>query len=144
MNVPPPGGGGTSGGGTTTGPPGGGGGGGGGRSQQDCERQYCSMCSNDVDLIGVSVDSQCNECRKVNAANIKACVEGGVAGPEVATTAVYRLVCNRNNGDVEGCNSYSCLDPDDVKGPYDYVVGTYHEWDACYKKSSMYTGYGRW
>jgi hypothetical protein len=130
-----PGGGGTSGGGTPAG---------GGGSQQECERKYCSMCGEvgeTIDLIGVSVNSQCNECRSVNAANIKACGEGRAAGPEVATTAVYRLVCNRYREDVEGCNSYSCLDPGDVKGPYDHVVGTYHEWEACYRKSSMYTGY---
>ncbi len=131
-------GGGTSGGGTgpTTG-------GGGGRSQQDCERQYCSMCFNDVDLLGVSVDSQCNECRRVNAANIRACMEGGNAGPAVATTATYRLVCRRNRADTEGCDLYSCLNPTDVKGAYDTVVGTYHSWDSCYQQSSAYTGYGR-
>ncbi len=128
------------GGGTATGPPGGEGG---GRSQQDCERQYCSMCFNDVDLLGASVDSQCNECRRVNAANIRACMEGGAAGPAVATTATYRLVCVRHQADTEGCDLYSCLDPTDVKGPYDTVVGTYQSWDACYQQSSSYTGYGR-
>ncbi len=104
----------------------------------------CGEVGETVDLIGVSVNSQCNECRSVNAANIKACSEGRAGGPEVATTAVYRLVCNRYDEDTEGCNSYSCLDPGDVKGPYDHVVGTYHEWEACYKKSSMYTGFRRY
>jgi len=135
-----PGGGGTSGGGTPAG-------GGGGGSQSECERKYCSMCGEagqTIDLIGVAVNSQCNECRSVNAANIQACMEGRAGGPAVATTAVYRLICNRYDKDTEGCNSYSCVDPDHVKGPYDYVVGTYHNWDACYKKSSMYTGFRRY
>jgi hypothetical protein len=101
------------------------------------------MCFNDVDLLGVSVDSQCNECRRVNAANIRACMQGGAAGPAVATTATYRLVCVRNQPQTEGCDLYSCLDPTDVKGPYDTVVATYQSWDACYQQSSSYTGYGR-
>lgn len=142
LRQPPPAGGGTSGGGTSGQPPGGGGGGGGGRSEQDCERQYCSMCFNDIDLLGVSVDSQCNECRRVNAANIQACMEGGSAGPAVATTAVYRLVCERSSADSpsppEKCQWYSCLDPDQVKGGFDVVVGTYHSWDQCYEQSSMW------
>jgi hypothetical protein len=139
-NIPPPGGGGASGGGTTTDPPGGGGG---GRSEQDCERQYCPMCFDDIDLLGVSVDSQCNECRRVNGANIRACMESGGGGPVVATTAVYRLVCERSRPDSprppERCGWYSCLDPDQVKGPNDVVVGTYHSWDQCYEQSSLWS-----
>lgn len=100
------------------------------------------MCKDDVDLFSISVDSQCNECRDVNSANISACMAGTATGPAVATTATYRLVCVRFDEDTEGCNLYSCLDPEDVKGPYDYVVGTYRSWDECYEKSSSYTGYG--
>ncbi|MEX1311559.1 MAG: hypothetical protein AB1Z65_14130, partial [Candidatus Sulfomarinibacteraceae bacterium] len=129
------GGGGTTGGGTS--------GGGGGASHEECEKRFCSMCGgNSIDLIGVSFNDQCNECREVNKANIRARMEGRQTGPAVATTAVYRLVCRRYEADTEGCDLYLCLNPDDVKGPHDVVVSTTRSWEECYQGSSMYTGYG--
>lgn len=136
--------GGTTGGGGTSGGGGGTSGGGSGLSQGECEKKFCPMCKGDIDLLAVAVDSQCNECRSVNDANIKACMAGTATGPAVATTAVYRLVCRRWKADTQGCNLYSCLDPEDVKGPYDSVVGTYHSWEQCYKQSFSYTGESRY
>ena len=130
------GGGGTTGGGTS--------GGGGGASHEECEKRFCSMCGgNSIDLIGVSFNDQCNECREVNKANIRACMEGRQTGPAVATTAVYRVICHRNEDSDPapgGCYFYSCAGPDEVKGPYDVVVYTTRTWDDCYKRSTMYTG----
>ena len=132
--------GGTSGGGGTNGGGGGTSGGGGGLSQGECELKFCPMCKGDIDLLAVAVDSQCNECRSVNDANIRACMAGTATGPAVATTATYRLVCVRTDSDSQGCILYTCLDPEDVKGPNDTVVGTYHSWEQCYKQSFSYTG----
>ena len=127
--VPP--GGGTSGGGTTADPPGGGTG---GRSGEECERQYCPMCGDDeIDLLGVSVDSQCTKCRSLNAANIRACVEGRAAGPAVVTQSTYRLVQGPGGLKV-------CLEPSDVKGPNDIVISVHRSWDECYERSHLFTG----
>ncbi|MBN2337433.1 MAG: PASTA domain-containing protein, partial [Acidobacteria bacterium] len=113
-----------------------------GRSRSECERQYCPMCFNDVDLLSVSVDPQCNQCRKVRATNIEACMAGGAGGTGAALTGTYRLVCHRPEsplpGQANGCSSYSCLGPRDVKRAQDTVVGQYNSWDACKATSDNY------
>jgi hypothetical protein len=102
------------------------------------------MCGgNSIDLIGVSFNDQCNECREVNKANIRACMEGRDTGPAVATTAVYRVICHRyedSDPAPGGCHFYSCAAPGAVKGPYDVVVYTTRTWDECYKRSTLHTG----
>jgi hypothetical protein len=128
---PPPG---TSGGpsGGTSG--GGGGTSGGGASAEDCLRQYCPMCFNDVDMLGVSRDPQCNECRSVNHANIVACQEGRSAGPAVGTTTTYRIVCVLSNPDANGnryCVHYSCIDPGTVMQGNWRLIRSTRSWDTC-------------
>jgi hypothetical protein len=133
IRVTPPGG------GNSTGPGGGNGSAGGsassssgGRSREDCERQYCPMCFNDVDLLSFSVDPQCNQCRKVRAANISACMAGRSGGAVQALTGTYRLVCHKLSANSSGCYYFSCLGPQDVKKPNDVVVrGDYTSWDKC-------------
>jgi hypothetical protein len=122
---------------TPTGPTTGGGttaGGSGGRSADDCLRQYCPMCFNDVDLLGASVDPQCNSCRSLNAANIRACQEGGQAGTAVQTTATYRVVCAMSEPDANGHRWYtwcSCANPNDVIGANSRVIASSRSWDEC-------------
>jgi len=89
------------------------------------------MCFNDVDLLSVSVDPQCNQCRKVRAANIEACMAGRSGGTGAALTGSYRLVCHPLAGQPGRCASYSCLAPRDVMRAGDRVAGQYNSWDAC-------------
>jgi hypothetical protein len=109
-----------------------------GRSRSDCERQYCPMCFNDVDLLSVSVDPQCNQCRKVRATNIEACMAGRAGGTGAALTGSYRLVCHPLAGQPDRCSGYSCLGPRDVKRAEDTVIGQYNSWDACKATSDNY------
>ena len=120
--------------GTSGGSSGGTSGGGGGRSAEDCLREYCPMCFNDVDLIGVSRDPQCNECRSVNHANIVACQEGRSAGPAVGTTTTYRIVCSLTDPDANGnryCFSYGCIDPSSVMQGNWRLIRSTRSWDTC-------------
>ncbi|MEE4273920.1 MAG: PASTA domain-containing protein [Thermoanaerobaculales bacterium] len=127
-------------------PPGGGGGstgaggstGGGGRSAADCERQYCPMCFNDVDMLGVSVDPQCMECRRLNGAKISACARGESAGAATQTTATYRVVCALSEPDANGRRRYtfcSCVEPGGSISPGSYVAWTGRSWDECRDKA---------
>jgi len=111
---------------------------GGGASAEECDRKYCSMCHNDIDLIGESVDSQCMDCRRVNAANIRACQEGRQAGPEVETTATYRVACSySSSGAVLGC---SCYGPNQSISPESRVVLTTRSWDECQDTADRMNG----
>ena len=63
-------------------------GGGGGMSQVDCEKKFCPVCATggSIDLIGVSVNTQCNDCRKRFKKKIEDCQRGGVSAnrPDVS------------------------------------------------------------
>jgi hypothetical protein len=129
--APPGGGGGATGGGST-------GGAGGGRSAEDCERQYCPMCFNDVDMLGVSVDPQCMECRRLNGAKISACARGESAGGATQTTATYRVVCILSEPDANGHRRYtycSCVEPGGSIGSSSIVVWTGRSWDECHDQA---------
>jgi methyl-accepting chemotaxis protein len=54
---------------------------GGGMSRTDCEKKFCPVCATggSVDLLGVSVNQQCNDCRKKFKAKIEDCMRGGVS-----------------------------------------------------------------
>lgn len=112
-----------------------GGGGGGGRSPQDCEKQFCPMCGNDVDLLGQSVDPQCMECRRLNAEKISACSRGDAnTGAAVATTKVYRVICfetiNYQTNRIE-CTGRRLLNPGDPLPPKAHVMFQSTSWDEC-------------
>lgn len=47
-----------------------------GRSRAECERQYCPMCADPVDLLQQSADPRCNACRTQYADEIRACMSG--------------------------------------------------------------------
>jgi hypothetical protein len=54
----------------------------GGMSQADCEKKFCPVCvgpSNTIDLIGVSMNRQCTDCREKYRKKIQDCVKGGVS-----------------------------------------------------------------
>lgn len=52
-------------------------------SRDDCEKKFCPPCSesagNTIDLIGVSMNSQCTDCRKKYKKKIEDCAKGGVS-----------------------------------------------------------------
>lgn len=108
--------------------------GGGGRNAQDCERQFCPMCRNDIDLLGASVDPQCNDCRRLNADKIAACARGDSAGQGLATTKVYRVICfetwNPQTNRFE-CLGRHLLNPDQPLPPKAQVFFQSTSWDEC-------------
>ncbi len=72
--------------------------GGGQMSQADCEKKFCPVCATggSVDLLGVSVNQQCNDCRKKFKAQIEDCMRGGVSAnrPDAGTAQfnTYRVI----------------------------------------------------
>jgi hypothetical protein len=97
------------------------------------------MCrQGSIDLLGVNISPECNECRELNRANIQACQEGRSGGPAVATTKTYRLVCKvDSSGNCVGWRR--CLEPHEIKDADETVVGTYASWETCYHQSSMWS-----
>lgn len=66
---------------TTTRPPSTGTNQAGGLSQAECEKKFCPVCATggSIDLIGVSVNQQCNDCRSRFKKKIEDCMRGGVS-----------------------------------------------------------------
>jgi hypothetical protein len=72
--------------------------GGGGMTKIDCEKKFCPVCSTggSVDLLGVSVNKQCNDCRIKFKTQIEDCARGGVS-------------VNRPNAGMSQFNDYRVL-----------------------------------
>ncbi len=53
----------------------------GGMSRDACEKKFCPVCATggSVDLLGVSVNKQCNDCRARYKTKIEDCMRGGVS-----------------------------------------------------------------
>ncbi|MBN1904432.1 MAG: PASTA domain-containing protein, partial [Deltaproteobacteria bacterium] len=115
-----------------------------GLSRDECERKYCPECKDKgVDLLGVAVNDQCNECRKRKKSDIDKCMSGEKTGPGTSHVGKdYMVVCYwewDNNLGTEVCRGADLVkkSPPPVK-QYHVRFGP-DTWDNCYKHTRPYT-----
>ena len=120
-------------------------------SQVDCEIKFCPVCKggNNIDLIGVSVNNQCNDCRKQYKKKIDDCAKGGIsanrAGNSMSQFKKYQVIkctvpVKDSKGKIIRYNSFYEFSGPSRKRPQGArcaVVGN-GTWDECIDKARDY------